>query len=152
MLRRSADLAAIVATGMAVAGCTAEDPGASSPTGGTGPTGASSPSASDALFAELDAKIQSAMEEYAVPGVAVAVLHDGNEHVRGYGIASVDAPVPVDEHSLFRIGSTTKTFTGTAMMRLVDAGKVDLDRTVRTYLPEFTVADPNVAATVNSGR
>lgn len=148
MLRRSADLAAIVAAGTAVAGCTDEDPGASSPTGSTGPTAGSSPSASDALFAELDAKIQSAMNEYAVPGVAVAVLHDGNEHVRGYGIASVDAPVPVDEHSLFRIGSTTKTFTGTAMMRLVDAGKVDLDRAVRDYVPEFTVADHAVSADV----
>ncbi|MBS1698557.1 MAG: beta-lactamase family protein [Actinobacteria bacterium] len=88
------------------------------------------------------------MKKYAVPGVAVAVLHRGDEFVRGYGITSVDAPVPVDEHSLFRIGSTTKTFTGTAMMRLVDAGKVDLDRPVHDYVPEFTVVDRHVAATV----
>ncbi|MBS1674314.1 MAG: beta-lactamase family protein, partial [Actinobacteria bacterium] len=148
LLRGSAGVAAIVAAGTAVVGCTAEEPGAASRTGSAGPNAASSRTASDALFAELDAKITSAMKKYAVPGVAVAVLHNGHEHVRGYGIASVDAPVPVDEKTLFRIGSTTKTFTGTAMMRLVDAGKVDLDQTVRTYVPEFTVADPDVAARV----
>jgi CubicO group peptidase (beta-lactamase class C family) len=152
MLRRSAGTAALVVAGTAVVGCAAEDAAdsspsstASSPSSSTATTGGTS---SDALFAELDEKIQAAMEQYAVPGVAVAVLHDGNEHVRGYGITSVDAPVPVDEHSLFRIGSTTKTFTGTAVMRLVDAGQLDLDATVRTYLPEFAVADEAVAAQV----
>src|SRR5262249_31354441 len=48
----------------------------------------------------------------------------------------------------FRIGSTTKTFTGTTVMRLVEQGTLDLDATVRTYLPDFQTADPSVAARV----
>lgn len=148
VLRGGAGVAVLALAGAASSGCTPGDPTGGATAGG-GPRGeASSPSSSDALFAELDAKIRAAMKEYAVPGAAVAVLHEGDEFVRGYGVASVDAPVPVDEHSLFRIGSTTKTFTGTAMMRLVDAGKVDLDRPVRSYVPEFTVVDRDVAAAV----
>ncbi|WP_423980778.1 serine hydrolase domain-containing protein [Ilumatobacter sp.] len=163
MLRTTADLAAFAVVGTTLAGCvndgTASSSGQSSATTTTAtPTtttaapntasGATGAGSSDALFAELDEKVESAMEEFVVPGVAVAVLHDGHEYVRGYGVCSVDAPVPVDEHTAFRIGSTTKTFTGMAVMRLVEAGEVDLDATVRTYLPEFSVADEAVAERV----
>jgi CubicO group peptidase (beta-lactamase class C family) len=57
-------------------------------------------------------------------------------------------PAPVDGDTVFRIGSTTKTFTGTTMMRLVEQGKVDLDAPVRHYIPDFAVADPSVSADV----
>ena len=61
----------------------------------------------------------------------------------GYGVANIERPEPVTENTLFRIGSTTKTFTGTSIMRLVDAGKLDLDATAtRTYLPDFATRDP----------
>lgn len=100
------------------------------------------------MFDELDAKIETAMNDYSIPGVAVAVLADGQEHVKGFGVTNVDHPVPVDADTVFRIGSTTKTFTGTAMMRLVDDGKVDLGAPVRNYLPDFTVADPAVGPIV----
>ena len=102
----------------------------------------------DAAFAELDAKIEAGMKAYGIPGVAAAVWAGGQEHVKGYGITNVDHPTPVDGDTIFRIGSTTKTFTGTAMMRLVEQGKVDLDAPVRRYLPDFAVADPAVGAAV----
>ncbi|HXL59313.1 MAG TPA: serine hydrolase domain-containing protein, partial [Mycobacterium sp.] len=82
-------------------------------------------------FDELDAKINAGMKAYAVPGVAVAVWAGGQEYVKGYGVTNVDHPSPVDGDTVFRIGSTTKTFTGTTMMRLVEQGKVDLDAPVR---------------------
>ena len=63
---------------------------------------------------------------------------------KGLRGTNVDHPTPVDGDTVFRIGSTTKTFTGTTMMRLVDQGKVDLDAPVRRYLPDFAVADPAV--------
>jgi hypothetical protein len=100
----------------------------------------------DPLFRALDDKIEAAMARYHVPGVAVGVLHDGREYVRGYGVTNVDYPLPVDGDTLFRIGSTTKTFTGTAVMRLVAAGKLDLNAPVRRYLPELKLADEPVAA------
>jgi CubicO group peptidase (beta-lactamase class C family) len=95
---------------------------------------ASAPAAptSEPDFRELDTKIRSGMAQYGIPGVAVGVLAQGREYVRGYGVTNVDYPVPVDGDTLFRIGSTTKTFTGTTVMRLVEQGRLDLDATVRT--------------------
>lgn len=99
-------------------------------------------------FDELDAKIDAGMIAYAIPGIAVAIWAGGHEYVRGYGVTNVDHPTPVDGDTVFRIGSTTKTFTGTVMMRLVEQGKVDLDSPVRRYLPDFAVADESASATV----
>lgn len=99
-------------------------------------------------FDELDAKINAGMTAYAIPGVAVAVWAGGQEYVKGYGVTNIDHPLPVDGDTVFRIGSTTKTFTGTAMMRLVERGEVDLDSPVRRYLPDFAVADESASATV----
>jgi CubicO group peptidase (beta-lactamase class C family) len=103
---------------------------------------------SDALFDELDAKIRAGMKEHGIPGVAVGVIHRGERYIKGYGVTNVDYPTPVDGDTLFRIGSTTKTFTGTAAMRLVDRGELDLDARVRTYLPEFATSQPSVARRV----
>lgn len=99
-------------------------------------------------FPELDRKIRDAMNRYAIPGVALAMLHQGTEYVRGYGVTNVDYPTPVDGDTVFRAASNTKTFTGTTVMRLVEQGRLNLDATVRTYLPDFQTSDPSVAATV----
>ncbi|OMC44162.1 penicillin-binding protein [Mycobacterium sp. IS-2888] len=99
-------------------------------------------------FDELDAKITAGMKAYAIPGVAVAVWAGGQEYVQGYGVTNVDHPLPVDGDTVFRIGSTTKTFTGTAMMRLVERGEVDLDSPVRRFIPDFAVADESASAVV----
>jgi CubicO group peptidase (beta-lactamase class C family) len=87
-------------------------------------------------------------EELRVPGVAVGVLHDGQEHHAYHGITSVVNPLPVDERTLFLCGSTTKTFTATAIVKLVEDGLVDLDAPVRAYLPEFRVEDEAASASV----
>ena len=87
---------------------------------------AASNGTADALFHELDERIEAAMKRYQVPGVAVGVWWQGREHLRGFGVTNVDHPLLVDADTLFRIGSTTKTFTATAMMRLVEQGRIDL--------------------------
>lgn len=92
------------------------------------------------------------MEAYGIPGVAVGVLYDGHEYLKGYGMTNVDHPRPVDPDTVFRIGSTTKTITGTAALRLVEQGKLDLNARVRRYLPEFRSSDPEVAARVTVGQ
>jgi CubicO group peptidase (beta-lactamase class C family) len=89
------------------------------------------------LIAQLDEKILSGLQCFAIPGAAVAVFHQGREYVKGYGVTNVAAPTPVDGNTLFRIGSTSKTLTGTTAMVLVDRGRLDLDRRVRHYLPGF---------------
>ena len=71
------------------------------------------------------------MARYHVPGAAVGVLYRGREHVRGFGVTNVDDPRPVDGNTLFRIASTTKTFTGAVVMRLVEQGHLDLSARIR---------------------
>ena len=55
-----------------------------------------------------------------VPGAAVGVLHNSNSYVAGVGVTSVEHPLPVTPQTLFQIGSTSKTFTATAVMQLVE--------------------------------
>jgi CubicO group peptidase (beta-lactamase class C family) len=100
------------------------------------------------VFAELDDKVQTAMAKYGVPGAAVGVVHGGQHHIRCFGVTNVDYPVPIDPDTVFRIASTTKTFTGTAAMRLVDQGNLDLEAKVRRYLPHFRTHVPGVAERV----
>ncbi len=102
----------------------------------------------DALFHQVDERIEAAMTRYHVPGVAVGIHWQGREHVRGFGVTNADHPLPVDADTLFRIGSTTKTFTATAVMRLVEQGKVDLAAPARSYLPNLALADEAAARSV----
>ena len=81
------------------------------------------------------------MAHYHVPGVAVGIYHDGAEQAGGLGVTNVDHPLAVDAHTLYQIGSISKTFTGTTAMRLVEQGKLDLDVPIRTYLPDLRLAD-----------
>ena len=56
---------------------------------------------------------------FGIPSVAVGVWADGKEIYACHGVTSVDNPLPVDHHTLYVLGSVTKTFTATALMRLV---------------------------------
>jgi CubicO group peptidase (beta-lactamase class C family) len=99
-------------------------------------------------FDALDTQIRAAMTEAGIPGAAVGVLYRGEAYVAGYGVTNVDYPQPVDADTLFQVGSLTKTFTMAAAMRLVDQGRLDLDTTIRRYLPDLQMCDPEVAARV----
>jgi CubicO group peptidase (beta-lactamase class C family) len=100
------------------------------------------------LFNSICERIPEALIRQKVPGVALGITCDGQDFVRGFGITSIDHPLPVDENTLFQIGSTTKTFTATAVMRLVEQGKLTLDEPIRTYLPDFSMRDPEVTERV----
>ncbi|MEV0363947.1 serine hydrolase domain-containing protein [Nocardia fusca] len=93
---------------------------------------------------ELAVFVAAAATELGVPGVAVGVSTAGREYFACHGVTSVDNPLPVDRDTGFVIGSVSKTFTATALLRLVDQGLVELDAPVRRYVPEF--AGPGVAA------
>ena len=134
-----------VGIGAAIGGTAASLPSGRGEPASATPTAAQ---ATDELFRELDAKIEAGMARYHIPGVAIGVLYQGEEYVRGYGVTNVDEPEPVDGDTLFRIASTTKTFTGTTVMRLVEQGKLDLSAPVRRYLPDFRVADEAASAQV----
>ena len=86
--------------------------------------------------------------ELDVPGVAAGVLVDGQEVTAFAGVTSIENPLEVDGSTLFQFGSTGKTYTATALLRLVEQGKVDLDAPVRTYVPELKLRDEDVAREV----
>ena len=99
-------------------------------------------------MSELAKQLTAIAEELDVPGVAAGIYSGGEEEYAFHGVTSVENPLPVDEHTIFQYGSTHKTFTATAIMRLVDEGKVDLNAPVRTYIPELKTKDPAVAERV----
>jgi CubicO group peptidase (beta-lactamase class C family) len=103
---------------------------------------------SDQLFQSLSAEITAGLQRLPIPGLAVGVWHDGIEQTAGFGVTSVENPLPVTPDTLFQVGSISKTFTATALMMLWEAGKVDLDTPLRAYLPDFQLSDESVAAHV----
>lgn len=99
----------------------------------------------DDLFAQLGKLVQDEMARLDVPGVAVGMIDGDQEQIATFGVTNINHPLPITADTLFQIGSTTKTFTAAIVMRLVEAGKLDLDTPVRTYLPALRLADRNVA-------
>src|SRR5437763_16146720 len=97
---------------------------------------------------QLGMAVAEIADGLGVPGVAVGVYIDGGEQYAFDGVTNVESPLPIDDKTLFQFGSTGKTFTATAVMRLVDQGKVDLHAPVRTYLPDFGLKDEDVARQV----
>src|SRR5260221_10033757 len=89
----------------------------------------------------IEACVREQMRSWRVPGVAIGVLQDGQTLTRGYGVASIETEAPVRPDTLFQIGSISKVFTAMLVMRLVEAGQLDLDTPIITYLPELKLAD-----------
>jgi CubicO group peptidase (beta-lactamase class C family) len=99
-------------------------------------------------FDELLAHARSRMVELTIPGMAVGVWHNDALLTAGLGTTSAEYGLPVHEHTLFQIGSISKTFLGTAVMLLIQQGKLELDTPVRRYLPELRLSDAHVAEQV----
>lgn len=98
----------------------------------------------------FDSAVQGAMAAFEVPGVALAVVKDGEVVVtRGYGTRSIRTGVPVDEHTRFGIASNTKAFTATALGILVEDGLLEWDAPVVEYLPWFQMWDPWVTREIS---
>jgi len=105
------------------------------------------PPADDRLQA-IAAVVRDAMTRYHVPGVALGVWHADQLHLRGFGVTSVDDPRPITADTLFTIASISKTMTATAVMKLVEQGKLELHSPVREVLPGFRVRDEAATAQV----
>ena len=96
--------------------------------------------------ADLDAYVAASMKTFNVPGMAVAIVKDGKILVaKGYGVRKLGDSTPVDEFTLFGIGSNTKAFTTAALATLVDEGKLSWDDPVYQRLPGFVMYDPYVS-------
>jgi CubicO group peptidase (beta-lactamase class C family) len=106
-------------------------------------TFASLPEDSAVLGAFIDGVVEPLMLTNNSPSGTVAIVKDGELiFARGYGFADIDQQVPVDPaQTLFRPGSVSKLFTWVAVMQLVEAGELDLDEDVNSYLQTFEIAD-----------
>ena len=92
----------------------------------------------------IDGFITTQMKTHHIPGLALAITHNNQVlHVKGYSTANNAHPVTAQTE--FLIASVSKSFTAIAVMQLVEAGQINLDSPVQTYLPEFTLTDPAFA-------
>jgi CubicO group peptidase (beta-lactamase class C family) len=106
---------------------------------------ASTASAQSGPLRGFDDYVRQAMATWEVPGVAIAVVQgDSVVLSRGYGVRTAGGQEPVDERTLFAIGSSTKAFTAALVGMLVDEGKVKWDDPVIDHLPAFRTFDPYV--------
>ena len=99
--------------------------------------------AQQAPLAGLDEYVNKAINDWGVPGVAIAVIKDDRIVLaKGYGVRELGKPEPVDERTLFAIGSSSKAFTAAAIAMLVDEKKLKWDDPATQYLPGFQFYDP----------
>lgn len=96
---------------------------------------------SQSAFAELnqavDAAVKPMMQAYAIPGLAIAISHKGQQHFFEYGVASRESGQAVDRHTLFELGSISKLFTATLGAYAEARGTLNLSDNASQYLPEL---------------
>jgi len=102
----------------------------------------------DTKFKKIAQKIISEMKRLDVPGVAIGIWHEGKEFAEGFGVTSLEHPLPVTSDTLFQTGSISKTFTGTMLMQLAEQGKVDLDAPAKKYIKDLKLRDKEVTKKV----
>jgi D-alanyl-D-alanine carboxypeptidase len=86
-------------------------------------------------------RIEEQFERSGLPGAAVGVVRDqALVWSEGFGLADVERGLPPDEHTIYRVGSITKTFTATAIVQLRDEGRLRLDDPLVLHIPEFAAA------------
>lgn len=90
----------------------------------------------------IDGMINTQMMALDIPAVSIAIVKDGKVALsKGYGFADIDKEIPATGDTLFRPGSISKLFTWTAVMQQVEAGNLDLNADVNTYLKTFQIPD-----------
>ncbi|MCC2614969.1 serine hydrolase [Aestuariibacter halophilus] len=96
----------------------------------------------------LDTKIEKSMQDFNVPGLALAVVANGKVvKAKGYGVSDLKKGTPVTPDTQFSIGSSTKAFTSFVLGTLVDEGKLDWQTPIKQYLPELTFQNPQIRDT-----
>jgi CubicO group peptidase (beta-lactamase class C family) len=103
--------------------------------------GVAQPAEPQLLADELDPIFAQQMADHHIPGAAFVMVKDGQVvFAKGYGTANLDQQTPVDpERTIFSVMSVSKLFTATAIMQLVEQGKIRLDADVNTYLKQIRI-------------
>src|SRR5262245_55788212 len=99
--------------------------------------------AQQAPGAEVEEDVNKAIKDWGVPGVAIAIVKDDRVvFAKGFGVREINKTTPVDEHTLFAIGSSSKAFTAASLAMLVDEGKLKWDDPATKHLAGFQLFDP----------
>jgi len=94
----------------------------------------------------FDAYVAAAVEQWGIPGLAIAVVKDDSVvFARGYGVRRLGTGAAVTPRTIFAIGSCTKAFTAAALAMLVDSARITWDEPAGSYLKGFTLSDPYVS-------
>lgn len=108
-------------------------------------TGVQIGAAQDAPLTGFDDYVNKAIRDWEVPGLSVAIIKDDKVvYAKGFGVRKLGEIAPVDERTVFAIGSSSKAFTAASVGILVDDGKLKWDDPVTKYLTDFQTADPYV--------
>lgn len=101
--------------------------------------------AQDSTLDGFDDYVIQALRDWQVPGLAIAVVkNDRVVFAKGYGVRGLGEPTPVDEKTIFAIGSSSKAFTAALVAMLVDEGKIKWEDSAARRLPGFELFDPYV--------
>lgn len=90
--------------------------------------------------------IEAVLRRHRIPGATIGILRHGSVAELAFGVKDVGTGEPVSAGTIFQCGSLSKSWTALAVMQLVATGRLDLDAPVRTYIPDFRVADPVTSA------
>ena len=101
------------------------------------------------------AEIAAIIDRWKLNGLVIGTLRNGAISCQVFGVRDLETRKPVTEETVFGIGSISKVFTATLAMRLVDAGKLDLDTPIVSYYPQLSLSDAarpnNASATPSAG-
>ena len=97
------------------------------------------------FFSSFREKAEAGLKLWESPSVSVGVIKDGKVVLcDGFGLRDVEQNLPADKHTLYQIGSCSKAFTCALAAKLVDAGKLDWDTPIKSYVPEISFYDDYV--------
>jgi CubicO group peptidase (beta-lactamase class C family) len=106
----------------------------------------------DMAVGKVDELVAEIMQRTGVPGIAVAVVKDGEVVLaKGYGVREIGHPEPVDADTVFQLASVSKSVGATVVAKQVGAGVVRWEEPIADHLPWFALADPAVTAMLTIG-
>lgn len=101
------------------------------------------------IIANIERTIDQVRADWQIPGMGVSIYKDGQVILsKGYGVKDLDSSAPVDDHTLFQIGSVSKSFTAAVIAQLVDEGLLSWEDHVKDLLPDFEMYDPWVTENI----
>ena len=102
------------------------------------PAAMASPASLDhAVATQIDSNVQAVLQRTGTPGATIAIYRHGEAVYRhAYGLSDLERKTPATVSTYYEIGSITKQFTAAAILQLQEAGKLDIDATLATYLPD----------------